>query len=128
MALGRHEKQSPVRAAIYARYSSDLQSAASIDDQLRLCRERLAREGWTLAETYADRAISGATAFRPEYQRLLDDARRGRFDVVLAEALDRLSRDQEDVAALHKALSFWGIAIVTVAEGEINEMHVGLKG
>jgi site-specific DNA recombinase len=65
---------------------------------------------------------------RPGYQRLLADARDGQFDVVVAEALDRLSRDQEDVAALFKRLSFVGIRIVTLAEGEITELHVGLKG
>ena len=46
----------------------------------------------------------------------------------MAEALDRLSRDQEDVAALYKQLSFSGIKLITLAEGEINELHVGLKG
>lgn len=46
-----------------------------------------------------------------------------------AEALDRLSRDQEDVAALYKRLSFAGIRIFTLAEGaDVNEMHVGFKG
>ena len=65
---------------------------------------------------------------RPGYQLLLQEAREGRFEVVVAEALDRLSRDQEDVAALYKRLSFAGIRIVTLAEGEITELHVGLKG
>ena len=48
--------------------------------------------------------------------------------MVVAEALDRLSRDQEHVAALFKQLSFAGVRIVTLAEGEISELHVGLKG
>src|SRR5215475_4574598 len=116
------------RAAIYARYSSDLQRDASIEDQVRLCRERLDYEGWDLAATYTDHAISGATRLRPGYQKLLEDARGGAFDVVLAEALDRLSRDQEDVAALYKRLGFAGVRLLTLAEGEISELHVGLKG
>ena len=53
-----------MRAVIYARYSSDLQSDASIEDQVRLCRERLQAEGLTLQATYADRAISGSTMLR----------------------------------------------------------------
>ena len=57
-----------------------------------------------------------------------EGAREAAFDVVVAEALDRLSRDQEDVAALFKRLRFAGIRIVTLAEGEITELHVGLKG
>ena len=59
---------------------------------------------------------------------MLAAGREGGFDILLAEALDRLSRDQEDVAALFKRLRFAGIRIVTLAEGEITELHVGLKG
>ncbi len=90
-----------MRAAIYARYSSDNQREASIEDQIRVCRERIEREGWSLVEVYADAAVSGATTLRPGYQKMLEDARNGGFDVVVAEALDRLSRDQEDVAGLY---------------------------
>ena len=117
-----------MRAVIYARYSSENQSDASIDDQIRLARAHIADRGWTFLHAYNDRAISGASTLRPGYQRLLAEARDGQFDVVVAEALDRLSRDQEDVAALYKRLSFAGIRIVTLAEGEITELHVGLKG
>jgi site-specific DNA recombinase len=115
-------------AAVYARYSTDLQSAASIEDQIRSCKARIDREGWTLVASYADHAVSGTIRLRPGYQKLLEDARLGRFEVVLAEALDRLSRDQEDVAALYKHLSFSGVKLITIGEGEISELHVGLKG
>ena len=117
-----------LRAVIYARYSSDNQREASIADQLRLCKERLAREGWELGQVYRDAALSGASTLRPGYQALLEGAREAAFDVVVAEALDRLSRDQEDVAGLFKRLKFAGIRLVTLAEGEISELHVGLKG
>src|SRR6266849_3999586 len=117
-----------MRAAVYARYSSDMQRDASIEDQIRLCRQRIGAEGWTYLDVYADRASSGSSTVRPAYQRLLGDARSGLFDVVLAEALDRLSRDQEDIAGLFKRLRFAGIRLFTVAEGEITELHVGLKG
>jgi DNA invertase Pin-like site-specific DNA recombinase len=65
---------------------------------------------------------------RPAYQNLLVDARRREFDIVVAEALDRLSRDQEDVAGLFKRLRFAGVRLFTLAEGEVTELHVGLKG
>ena len=116
------------RVALYARYSSDNQRDASIEDQLRQCRERAAREGWTVVETYSDRAISGASLIRSGIQSLLADAQAGRFDIVLSEALDRISRDQEDVAGVFKRLRFAGVTIFTLSEGEINELHVGLKG
>ena len=116
------------KVAIYARFSSALQSEASIEDQLRICRERAEREGWTVTEIFTDMAISGASMQRPGVQRLMDDASRGHFDIIVAEALDRLSRDQADVATLFKRLSFHGVRIVTLSEGEISELHVGLKG
>ena len=117
------------RVALYARYSSDNQSVASIEDQFRICREHAAREEWEVVGTYHDAAISGASVIlRPGIQSLLQDAQRGKFDVALAEALDRVSRDQADVATLFKHLRFAGVQIVTLSEGEITELHVGLKG
>lgn len=121
------EKQA-ARVAIYTRFSSELQNASSNADQARICRARIEAEGWQLLATYTDAAISGASRLRPGYQKMLEDARHHEFDVVVAEALDRLSRDQEDVAALYKQLGFCGIKLVTLAEGEISELHVGLKG
>ena len=117
-----------LRAVIYARYSSESQSKSSIDDQIRLCKERIAHQDWTLTDVYRDAAISGATTVRPGYQALIEDARNATFDVIVAEALDRLSRDQEDVAGLFKRMQFAGVRIITLAEGEISELHVGLKG
>ena len=117
-----------MRTAIYARYSSVNQREASIEDQVRICKAHIERESWSLVGTYADHAISGATTLRPGYQKLLEDARAGSFDIVLAEGLDRLSRDQEDIAGLYKHLSFADIKLVTLSEGEISELHVGLKG
>ena len=83
---------------------------------------------WDLGEVYSDHAISGATTLRPGYQKMLEDARAGRFEVLVAEALDRLSRDQENIAGLFKQLCFAGVRLVTLSEGEIGELHVGLKG
>ena len=118
-----------LRCALYARYSSDQQRAVSIEDQFRVCRERAEREGWKIVGTYKDSAISGdSVILRPGIQALIEDARRGLFDIVVAEALDRVSRDQADVATLYKHLRFAGVMIVTLSEGEINELHVGLKG
>lgn len=118
-----------MRVAVYARYSSEHQNERSIDDQVRLCREHAERLGWHVVEVFADYAISGAhLRSRPQAQALLAAARDGRFDIVLAEALDRLSRDQEDIASIYKRLTFAGARLVTVSEGDVNELHVGLKG
>lgn len=116
------------RAALYARYSSDNQRDASIEDQLRLCRAHAERLGWEIADSYSDRAISGASLLRPGIQDLMADAQRGAFDIILTESLDHLSRDQEDIAGLYKRMRFAGVRIVTLSEGEVSELHIGLKG
>ena len=117
-----------MKVGIYARYSSDNQRDASIADQVRVCRTFAERQGWTIAEEYSDHAVSGATLLRPGFQALMRDALNRRFDVVLAESLDRFSRDQEDTAGLFKRLTFAGVNIVTLAEGDITDLHIGFKG
>lgn len=117
-----------MKVALYARYSSDNQLDASIEDQLRICRARAEREGWQIVDTYTDRAISGASLIRPGIQELMADGLKRRFDVILTESLDRLSRDQEDIAGLYKRMRSAGVAIVTLSEGEVSELHIGLKG
>jgi len=116
------------KVALYARYSSENQRDASIEDQLRLCRLHAEKQGWTIVDSYTDRAISGASLLRPGIQELIQDATRGRFAIVLAEAMDRLSRDQEDIAGLFKRMAFSGVKIVTLSEGDVTHLHVGLKG
>jgi DNA invertase Pin-like site-specific DNA recombinase len=117
-----------VKVAIYARYSSDNQRDASIGDQLRVCRALAECQGWAICEEYTDHAVSGATLLRAGFQALMRDALNHRFDVVLAESLDRFSRDQEDTAGLFKRLTFAGVNIVTLAEGDITHLHIGFKG
>ena len=118
-----------LRVALYARYSSDLQNAASIEDQIRLCRERAARDGWTVVGSYEDAGLSGSSMIqRPGVQRLLQDGRERRFDLVLSEALDRLRRNQADIASIYQNLAFAGVGIVTLSEGRVDEMQIGLKG
>ena len=117
-----------MKVALYARYSTDHQRDASIEDQLRLCRLHAEKQGWTVVDSYTDRAISGASLLRAGIQELISDAMRGKFAVVLAEAMDRLSRDQEDIAGLFKRMAFSGVRIVTLSEGDVTHLHVGLKG
>jgi site-specific DNA recombinase len=64
-----------MRAAIYARYSTDLQRDKSIADQVRTCEALIKKEHWTLVAIYTDRAITGTARLRPDYQKLLEHAR-----------------------------------------------------
>jgi site-specific DNA recombinase len=117
-----------MKVAIYARYSSENQRDASIADQFRICREFAQRQGWHVAAEYSDHAVSGATIMRPGFQAMMREALQKKVDIVMAEALDRFSRDQEDTAGLFKRLTFAGVNIVTLAEGDITHLHIGLKG
>ncbi len=65
---------------------------------------------------------------RPGIQALMADAQAGKFDMIITEALDRLSRDQEDIAGFYKRMSFAGITIITLSEGQVDNLHIGLKG
>ena len=66
-----------MRAVVYARYSSENQRDASIEDQIEVCRRYIQQQQWTLLRSYADRAISGASDQRPGYQQMLADAEAG---------------------------------------------------
>ena len=117
-----------MRAVIYARYSSDNQRDASIEDQVELCRRYIERHGWALVNVHADRALSGASRFRAAYQELLREVEARACDLVVCEALDRLGRKLSDVSALHDRLEFLGIELHAVNLGRVTTMHVGLLG
>ena len=99
-------------ACRWARPRSDASRTApgaQIEDQVPLCRTRAEQQGWSGPEVFPDFALSGATRDRPGLDALL--ARAGEFDVVPAEALNRISRDQEDVAAIWKRIEFAGAGL-----------------
>ncbi|MEM0935957.1 MAG: recombinase family protein [Pseudomonadota bacterium] len=123
-------KLNPVRrAAIYAPYSTDLQSERSIEDQIALGQTHAEREGLEVVTAYQDAAQSGTSVLgRNGLLDLLDGARERDFGIVVVEALDRLSRDMEDLVGLHKRLSFLGIEIRAVHEGVASTVLVGLRG
>jgi site-specific DNA recombinase len=117
------------RIAIYSRYSSDLQNDRSIEDQIADCEKFAARNGWVVKGCYFDRAASGASLFgRPQFAKMVSEAHVGSFDIILSEDLDRLSRSQSDIAQLFEDMNFAEIEIHTLADGLINEMHIGVKG
>jgi DNA invertase Pin-like site-specific DNA recombinase len=79
-------------------------------------------------DCYIDRAQSGGSAFRPAFQKLMSDLDSLRFEVVIAEAVDRLARKLADIAAFHDRLTFAGVRLFTVSTGEMTAMHIGLLG
>lgn len=125
----RAEVPAGARAAVYARYSTDLQNDRSIADQVALCRNHARLRGCSVVAEFSDSARSGASLFgRDGIQELIDGARAGRFDVVIVEALDRISRDQEDLAGVYKRLTHFRVKIEAVHDGVADAMQVGLRG
>ncbi|MDO9487581.1 MAG: recombinase family protein, partial [Sphingomonadaceae bacterium] len=112
--------------AAYARYSTIKQNPLSIDDQFRIA-ERLAIAHTESSITYrfCDPEISAALWIRPGLQQLLEAVRRGEIDVVVAESVDRLSRDSEDMARIGKLLRYRNVRIFT-KEGEIDEVKIAV--
>ncbi len=120
---------STTRAAIYARFSSDLQNERSCEDQIAYCEAWAERQGLFVVAAFSDEAVSGASAInRPRLAGMLRMAREKRFDVLVCEDLDRLARKQADLHRIRDELTFLGIRIMTVSDGTVTAMHAGLKG
>jgi DNA invertase Pin-like site-specific DNA recombinase len=122
-----------MRPAAYARFSTELQSAASLEDQLRNVRTFCDRQGWPCPVVYTDAAMSGSREDRPSYRALLRDAGDGRFDVVLVDDLSRLSRDKDECGKIIKRLTFAGVRVIGVSDGvdtaaKGHKVNAGLRG
>ena len=102
-----------MRAAIYARVSTLDQNP---ENQLTELRGYADARRWTIS-TYTDHGVSGSKDRRPELDRLLSDARRRRFDVLLVWRLDRLGRNLRHLIVTLEELSALGIAFVSLNEG-----------
>ncbi|MDQ0836527.1 recombinase family protein [Sphingomonas faeni] len=116
------------RCAIYARYSTDKQDVQSIETQLMLCRREVGREGWQEVLCFTEAAESAATIHRPGMKALLEAVAAGGIEIVYADAMDRLSRSQADIAMLFERLRFRGIILATRKEDRVTPLHIGMMG
>jgi site-specific DNA recombinase len=106
-------EKSRMRAALYARFSTEKQSESSIDDQLRVCERLAERHGFSVVARFSDAAISGGTANRNGYQQLLLAARRREIDAIVAEDSSRLWRNLAEQAPRLAELSDLGVDVIT---------------
>jgi len=100
-----------MRAALYARYSTDKQSSTA--DQLRVCERLAESHGFTVVARFTDEGLSGGTANRPGYQAMLAAVRAGQVDVIVAEDASRLWRNMAEQSPREAELKDLGVAIVT---------------
>ena len=103
----------PLRAAMYARVSTHDQE---VENQLGELRRFVEVRGWSATE-YVDRGVSGAKDRRPALDRVVADARRRRFDVLICWRLDRLGRNLRHLVTLLDDLQALGVAFVSLGEG-----------
>lgn len=121
-----------MRTLLYARYSSQLQNARSIEDQVAMLRARADREGWTIVDLFTDYAISGAAGTggdqRPGLHAMMARVEAGGIDQVLTESTDRIARHQGDAFAVRERLRFAGARLFTLLDGEVDEITGTIKG
>ena len=102
--------------AIYARYSSHSQTEASIEGQLAVCHEYAERNNLKVVHEYIDRALTGTSDKRPEFQQMISDSDRKMFNYVLVYQLDRFARDRYDSATYKHKLKKNGVRVISAKE------------
>lgn len=105
-----------MKLVIYARYSSHSQTEQSIEGQLQTCYEYAKNNGYTVIGEYIDRAQSGTTDNRIEFQRMIADSDRHTFDGVLVYQLDRFARNRFDSAVNKAKLKKNGVRVLSARE------------
>lgn len=105
-----------LRAALYLRTSKSEQTT---ENQRLALEEEVERRGWTVTETYRDHGVSGAKfgKQRPELDRMLKDAKRHRFDVVMAWSIDRIGRSTHEVTGIMEELDAFGVSQLYLQQG-----------
>ncbi len=105
-----------MRAYIYGRYSTHNQKDTSIEQQFREIYEYCERSGIKVMGEYADRAISGKTDKRPDFQRMMKDCAKGRVQLVVCWKIDRFARNRYDSAIYKARLKKYGVRVVYAKE------------
>ncbi|MEO7735057.1 MAG: recombinase family protein, partial [Kofleriaceae bacterium] len=114
-----HPKLKAGNVAVYARFSSDLQREASIEDQVRRCRAFIEQAGGAASKAiiFSDFAVSGSSIDRPGFEAMMAAVDAGRIDAIVTEDLSRITRDFADAAFIFKRLQYASIPLLGVADG-----------
>ena len=110
---------------IYARYSSESQRDESIDGQVRECKAFAKSKDITILGIYADRALSARTDNRPQFQQMIKDSGKHKFDVVIVWRLDRFARNRYDSANYKATLKKNNVKVISATEN-ISETPEGI--
>ena len=108
-----------LRAALYARVST-ANKGQDVGLQLDELRQAASQRGWLIVGEYVDEGISGTRDSRPELDRMVQDAKAGRFDLVAVFKLDRLARSLRHLLTLSEDLTSWGVGLVSLRDAGID--------
>lgn len=125
--MAKKSEMVKVPAAVYARYSSAKQNDTTIETQLQEISKYADSNNYEIDEqhTYIDRAQSAKTDDRPSFQKMLADAKRGVFDVLLVYKNDRFSRDLLNALTDEAILNACGVTVISVTE-PVTDDYMGL--
>ncbi len=108
--------KSPKKAVVYARFSSHNQTEQSIEGQLRACNDYAQRNNYIILNEYIDRALTGTTDDRPQFQQMIEDAKLREFQYVIVYKLDRFMRNRYESAIYKHKLNKCGVKLISVME------------
>lgn len=112
----RQKRQTDGKAVIYARYSSNNQREASIEQQVAECKKFAERNNLPVVGVYQDAAISGRTDDRPDFQRMMRDAKKEQFDYIIAWKSNRIGRNMTQALTNMAKLAEYGVECLYVEE------------
>ena len=107
---------SPTSAVIYARFSSHNQKEESIEQQVAECNLYAASNGYTVIDIYPDAAISGKTENRTQFQRMKNDAKKGKFAVIIAYKSNRIARNMINALNFENEMEKLGVRVCYAKE------------
>jgi DNA invertase Pin-like site-specific DNA recombinase len=114
------------KVAGYGRVSTihQVEDGTSSEEQERIVTEECKRKGWELVHFYSDDGFSGKNSLRPGYVQLLNDAKLGKFKMVVFTKLDRFGRSLKDILNICSELSGLGVKVFCINQPEINSEGV----
>jgi DNA invertase Pin-like site-specific DNA recombinase len=104
-----------MKAAIYARVSTSANQ--SVEMQLRDLRQLAQQRGFEIVAEFCDEGFSGSSDSRPQLDRMLADAQKGKFSAILIWRLDRLGRSLQHLVRLFENFRVWNVALISYGEG-----------
>ena len=112
MARKKQSIISNKQAVIYARFSSDSQREASIEDQIRECKAYAKSHSYNIVKVYHDHALTGRSEKRPDFQKMIEESESGLFDYIICYKTDRFFRNRYEAQKYKKILKENGVKVV----------------